>query len=320
MRVFFTVDVEIWCNGWSSLDARFPSAFASYVYGRTPQGEYGLRYQTRVLRDHGLLGVFYVEPLFAARFGMAPLHEIVGLLTEAQQDTQLHLHPEWVDELVDPMVAVHGTKRPLLRQFDLADQTRLIGAGLKLLQQAGACEINCFRAGSFGFDQRTLQAMHHCGIPYDSSYNAVQHGPDSGVAHGQILTDVYHGDAAAVEFPLTVFDDGFGRLRHAQLGACSTAELESMLWQAAEEERQSFVILSHNFELLSPSKTRVDPVVDRRFRRLCRFLERHGDTFQTSGFRGLGPLEDRPQKAPLRSTRPRTCMRMVEQAWRRSYR
>jgi len=32
----------------------------------------------RILNDHGLRGVFFVEPLFSARFGLAPLQEIVG--------------------------------------------------------------------------------------------------------------------------------------------------------------------------------------------------------------------------------------------------
>jgi hypothetical protein len=39
LDVFFTVDVEIWCDGWRNLDARFPDAFRRYVYELTPRGK-----------------------------------------------------------------------------------------------------------------------------------------------------------------------------------------------------------------------------------------------------------------------------------------
>lgn len=318
MNVFFTVDVEVWCGGWSDLDTRFASAFRQYVYGPTRDGECGLRMQARLLQDFGLRGVFFVEPLFAARFGIDPLAEIVGILREAGQEIQLHLHPEWVDEALTPLVPLTGAKRPLLRSFSREDQTTLIAEGIRLLSSAGAAHVNCFRAGSFGFDHRTLEAAQSCGLLFDSSYNATLFGPDSGVAQGQLLSDVYC-DAPVTEFPMTIFRDGFGRLRHAQLGACSWGELEGLLWQAADQDRQSFVLLSHNFELLSPSKRSRDRVVHRRFVDLCRFMARRPGTFRMAGFNDVGAVVRREQPPLLRSTPVQTCGRWVEQAWRRRY-
>lgn len=318
MNVFFTVDVEVWCGSWTDLDARFPTAFRQYVYGPTRDGEFGLRMQARHLQDHGLRGVFFVEPLFAGRFGIDPLAEIVGILKEAGQEVQLHLHPEWVDEAAVPLVPLTGDKRPLLRSFSLEDQTTLIAEGKRLLAKAGAGDVSCFRAGSFGFDHRTLEAVKACGLRFDASYNATLHGPDSGVATGQLLGDVYC-DGPVTEFPMTVFRDGVGRLRHAQLGACSWGELESLLWQALEQGRQSLVILSHNFELLSPSKRSRDAVVHRRFKELCRFMARPGGEFRMAGFNELGSVERRKQPPVLSMSPVRTFGRVVEQAWRRRY-
>lgn len=322
MDVFLTVDVEIWCDGWNDLDARFPSAFEKYVHGRTRTGEAGLAYQAKTLRDAGLSAVFFVEPLFSERFGLPYLQQIVSLLASAGQEVQLHLHPEWADEVTPPMVNLPArgpVKRPLLRQYPRADQAALIARGLALLERAGAGRANAFRAGSFGFDLDTLHALRSCGVALDSSYNATMHGSDSGLAPGRILSDVYH-DGPVVEVPMTVYDDGFGRLRHAQLGACSWPELQALLWQAVEQERQSFVILSHNFELLTPSKARIDPIVDRRFRALVQFLARHRDVFHTRGFRGWIPPARKPAPALLRSSRGRTCWRIAEQVMRRRYR
>lgn len=318
MQVFITVDVEVWCDGWEQLDERFPDAFRRYVYGPTPEGEFGLRTQLQVLRDAGLQAVFFVEPLFALRFGLPALTEIVGLVLEAGQDVQLHLHPEWVGEAQPPPVPPGPERRPLMRQFSREHQRTLIQTGARLLQQAGAPAPRCFRAGSFGFNHDTLLALADCGLTHDSSYNATLFGPDSGLAPGQLLQDAFLGGPVA-ELPMTVFDDGFGRLRHAQLGACSSAELELLMWRALEQQRQSFVILSHNFELLTPSKHRHDPVVQRRFLSLCRFLERHSDKLPTASFQQSPLLAERPQPTLLKTGRWTTARRVAEQAWRRRY-
>src|SRR5436189_226672 len=98
MRVLLTFDVEVWCNGWKDLDGQFATAFARYVYGRSQAGEFALPRTLDTLRRHGLHGVFFVEPLFAARFGVQYLTEIVQLIQDAGQEVQLHLHPEWTDE------------------------------------------------------------------------------------------------------------------------------------------------------------------------------------------------------------------------------
>ena len=318
LNVFLTVDVEIWCDGWADIDRKFPKAFRSYIYGPTPAGEYGLRYQAGVLRDHGLNGVFFVEPLFACRFGNAPLSEIVGVLRDAGQEIQLHLHTEWVDEALTPLLPGIVSKRQFLRNFNRDEQTQLIAEGVRRLGAAGAPPVNCFRAGSFGFNTDTLAALGANGIHLDSSYNATIFGLDSGLAPGTVLTDVYC-EGGLTEFPMTVFDPGFGRLRHAQLGACSWAELEGLLWRALKTGQQSFVLLSHNYELLTPSKTRPDPVVVRRFQRLCAFLDRHRDKFRTRGFHGIDGITPRSQQQPLHSSAWASMTRTVEQVYRRVY-
>ncbi len=169
LDVFVTVDVEVWCGGWDNIDEKFPTAFKRYVYGQTEQGSFGLPYQTELLVEHGLTGVFFVEPLFSTRFGMEPLVEIVDLLKSTKQEIQLHLHTEWVDEAKTPLLQNIKGKRQHLRYFNLDEQTLLIKKGKALLESAGAPPVNAFRAGSFGFNLDTLRALHANRIPFDSS-------------------------------------------------------------------------------------------------------------------------------------------------------
>lgn len=319
LDVFFSVDVEVWCDGWDDLDEKFPDAFRRYVYGPTARGDFGLPYTLKVLGEHGFTAVFFVEPLFSTRFGSQPLQEIVGLLRDGKQEIQLHLHPEWVDESIVPLLENVSGKRQHLRYYSLSEQESLIAAGKRLITEAGGGECRAFRAGSFGFNRDTLVALAANQIQFDSSYNASMFGIDSGVAPGEVMVDAFQCEGV-IEYPMTVYDDGTGSLRHTQLTACSHREMEGLLWQALESGRHSFMILSHNFELLNLAQDRPDDVVVSRFRQLCRFLDRNRDSFNMRGFEGLSPTLAARQPRPLKSPIWRTAFRMLEQAGRKRFR
>lgn len=316
LPVYFTVDVEVWCDGWDDLDSKFSNCFRQYIGGETSSGRYGVEFQARILKEHGLRGTFFVEPLFSLRFGKDWLDEVVGQVLPHQQDVQLHLHTEWVDEAKDPRLPVVDRKHQYLRQFSEAEQAVLLAAGRDLLCSAGAPPPACFRAGSFGFNAATLNALERVGIFMDASYNATMFGPDSGVAPGRILTDGTCIGAVS-EFPMTVFRDGTRRLRHVQLTAISWRELEALLWQALESGQQAFVVLSHGSELLTRSRGRPDAVVLQRFLRLCDFLHRHADCFATRTFDEGKPHFTERQPEPLRSSTWATGLRIAEQLLRR---
>lgn len=312
LNVFFTIDVEVWCDGWHDLDARFAGAFARYVYGEDRRG--GLPLHLRILNDHGVRSTCFVEPLFSGRFGTAPLQEIVGLILAAGHEVQLHLHPEWVDECHEALLSGPRAKRQHLRQYTLSEQTQLISIGARWLEAAGAPRPNAFRAGSFAFNIDTLKALERNGIPIDSSYNASLFGATSGLSPDRpLLASERFGDV--LEMPMTVFHDGV-RLRHAQLTACSASELESLLRRAAEQRHDHFMLLSHNFELMTPDKRKVDAVMVRRLERVAAFIARNPDLFRVCCMRDAETTPSGQKFQSLRSPLWRTGLRVAEQAWR----
>lgn len=318
LKVFFTVDVEVWCASWDALDQDFPEAFRRYVYGPTPSGQYALPYLLTLLETHGLHGVFFVEPLFADHFGSAPLAEIIALIGGRRQEVQLHLHTEWANEARRPLFPHIVRKRQHMRHFTRSEQALLLRRGRELLESAGAPPVEAFRAGSFGFNLDTLAALREVGIAFDSSYNASLMGTQSGLLPGTVVTAPLCHEGVH-EYPMTVFEDRPGHLRHAQVGACSYRELEGLLWKALDQRREAFVILTHSFEALNGRKDRPDPIAVARHRALCRFLDRNRDCFRTCGFADLTPTHAATQPAPLRSPVWTTGMRVLEQIYRRRY-
>jgi hypothetical protein len=316
MKVHLSFDVEVWCNGWQQLDARFPAAFERYVYGRSPAGSYALPATLDILNRHGLQGVFFVEPLFSARFGAQYLQRIVRLIEDAGQQVQLHLHPEWTDELAAPPIADASRKRQHLTHYSLLEQTQLIGHGLALLRAQAQGAVTAFRAGSYAANLDTYRALEANGLQLDSSLNEVApiSGPD---LPGGVGSSSVRPVAGVQVYPVSTFVDGLGRLRPAQVGACSLGEMTQALDCAAALGRRHFVIVSHNFEMLRPGSSAPDQVVVRRFEGLCRHLARHPGRFEVGGFASgtaaaLDPVQTRPRTAAWA-----TLQRLGEQAWRR---
>lgn len=320
VQVFFTVDVEIWPGDWTDVDGRFPEAFRRYVYGPTRHGDCALPLKLRVLNDHGLHGVFFVEPIFSARFGLDALSEVVGLIERAGQEVQLHLHAEWVNEARERVLAWQPDhKIQHLSHLPRSDQSALIAWGQRRLADAGAPAPTAFRAGSFAFNRDTLRALEDNAIHVDTSYNhAFRHlangildGPDSAppvlpFSIGNVL-----------ELPVTVYRDRPAHLRPLQLTACSLDELKTVLWHAAERGDPAVVIVSHNFELMNRRDFSRDETVVRRYIGLCDFLDRNRDSFVTASFRDQLPAPAAAQPAPLCGSLRGLVTRYGEQIARR---
>lgn len=316
MKVHLTFDVEIWCNGWQHLDAEFPAAFERYVYGRSARGEFALPATLEILQRHGLKGVFFVEPLFSARFGAEYLQRVVTLIEGAGQEVQLHLHPEWTDEITPPPIANASRKRQHLCHYDRAEQAQLLAYGLALLRAQAGGEISAFRAGSYAANLDTYHALAAAGLHVDSSLNTEFDVSGADLPDRGSIASARQVGAVQV-YPITLFRDGRGRLRPAQVGACSLAEMTQALESAAALGRRHFVIVSHNFEMLRPGRSEPDTIVVSRFEGLCRYLAANRACFDVGGF-GRAPAGADADAARLPSTSGwATWRRLGEQALRR---
>jgi peptidoglycan/xylan/chitin deacetylase (PgdA/CDA1 family) len=314
MKVHLTFDIEIWCNGWKTLDRDFPSCYSRCVFGHSYSGNYALPKILEMLCKNNLHGIFFVEPLFSQRFGEEFLERIVGLVRDAGQEVQLHVHPEWVDETDPPLLANGTSKRQHLSYYSAEEQRILIALGKKILEDAGSGPISAFRAGNFGANLDTFSALQSNGIHIDSSLNACHRISAPELHRERSFSTPFMVDQVCTH-PVSIFRDGFGRVRPAQVGACSTKELQQAMLRARPLGHEEFVILSHNFEMLKPDSNEPDPIVVHRFERLCRFLAEHRDSLPTLPFRSATALPEKDLDM-ARAGAGATTRRVIEQAWR----
>ena len=317
LRVLLTFDIEVWCGGWDNLERNFPAAYRRYVYGPSRAGNYALPKTLEILNTHGLKGVFFVEPLFAARFGVEPLAEIIGLIQQAGQEVQLHLHPEWQNEARAPLILNYRQKRQGLIHYDLEEQTALIGHGVRLLQEAGANRPTAFRSGGYSSNADTFLALARNGIFLDSSLNVTLGRSGAGLPGASRRAGAHYiGDV--LELPLSVFHNVAGRLRHVQVGSCAFSELVQVL-QSARAAGWSYVtVMSHNFEMLLLGSSRPDWTVVRRFERLCKHLAVNREIYPTACFSDGGFSEERAELPLPETSAAANAWRFLEQGYRRA--
>lgn len=321
LNVFITVDTEVYPLLPDWRNTRLAGDVARDIDGQTREGNFGLSFQLKLLNEHGLKAVYFVEPLFASAVGFEPLRRIVGLIKKEGHEIQLHIHPEWLEHI--PSTTWKGPNFKTIREFNKADQTRLIALALHNLRESGAGNITAFRAGDYAANLDIFYALARNGILFDSSYNYCHLSDDMQMPTGQPLLQptCLRG---VFEFPVTFFSDRPGHYRHTQVTACSYAELTNVLMQAWEKNWYSFVIVFHSMELLMDRRRRLhrprpDYLLIRRFRRLCEFLAAHRDKFQTATFNDINPDDiPTPIHPQILISHPlRTAFRFAEQGMRK---
>jgi hypothetical protein len=304
-QVLLTVDTEL---NWGP-HARGASWQENLAGAFDPAGV-GVPWQLERLRGHGLKACFFVDPMPALVYGLEPIRRMVEPILAAGQEVQLHLHPVW--QSVAEGVAEGA--RFELTCYDAEDQLDLIETARDLLIEAGAPPPIAFRSGGYAADVRTLAALTRAGIGFDSSHNGSYHPDPSALP----LEPDLIGPAdlgGLIEVPVTQIGDARGRLRHLQLCAVSSEEIEAALRHALREKHPVVTLVSHSFELASRDGRRPNRTLCRRFERLCTFLAAHSATLPTAHFTDLDPLPAAVEGEPLPPQAWRRARRLAEQAW-----
>lgn len=320
LQVLITIDTEVYplLGDWRADGLR--RDIDRDIYGVTPAGEFGLRYQVDTFSRHGLKAVFFVESLFAEFTGPGPLREMVSRIQDGGHEVQLHLHPEWLQWMDAPPVAFQG--RQTIREYSAEEQDTLVAIGLRNLRQAGADDVCAFRAGDFAAGDDTLAALAHNGIRFDTSLNHYYPTSLPELAGRRSGTQPFRA-GGLLEFPVSYWHTPPFGTRPAQLTSASFAEMKASLLHAHRQGWSSFVIVSHSFELLRARRRRpagpvADPVAVSRLEKLCAFLRDHPDKFRTCGFSDLAlPPDVAAPKPAMRSPLLRTLARQAVQARRR---
>jgi len=312
--VYLTIDTEYAAHlpGANGTPGTRAENFARSIACETSAGPVGIFYQMDVLEAHGLKGVFFVDPMPALLWGVAAVEDVVRPIVERGHDVQLHCHTEWLSHV--PANRLSGRTGRNLKDFELEEQCRIIEYARDTLMAAGApCPV-IFRAGNYGANDNTALALGTLGIGYDSSHCPAMTGADCAISLGSDdrRPRLHSG---VVEVPISCIETFGRRLRHGQLTALSLQELVAALRHARDEQLEEVVLVSHSFELLSRDRSRINRLLERRFRRFCGSLATlPGISTATFAERRPVPYEGEAVGPLLPHNPVRGSVRVIEQA------
>jgi hypothetical protein len=316
LNVLLTVDTEVYPINKDWQANNLADDIRRDIYGDTPKGSFGVPYQLEVLQRHSLRAVFFVESLYAScsSVGISPLRDLIQLIYSYGQEVQLHLHPEWAPHLQGPSLKDRD-RGHLLTSYSEDEQYRLIDMAANNLVRAGAMPADAFRAGSYAANQDTLNALARIGLRYDTSYNFPYLGNTCAI-ECEPLWQPAQLEPGIWEVPISCFEDRSGRFRHCQVCACSAGEIKNSILQAAGLGWQTYVLVSHSFEMLA-NRRNGRPVWPRwrvinRFESECEWLASNKSWAVTSHFSDLD-LKSGGVMTPLRGRKSDLAWRNLEQ-------
>lgn len=318
LNVFITIDTELWL-----LYNNFQKDLDSAIYGKTPQGDFGVIHQLETFKKYDLNATFFVEPLFTLQYGEESLVELVTHINNYNQEIGLHIHTEWFSKKNSHILANKKLGQNI-NDYSETEQTQIIKKGLELLKSSGAKNITSFRAGNYGGDFNTLKALKSNNILFDTTYNYPYLNSVCDMDTGEALQDTSRM-ADIYQIPVTYFHDYGNHPRHLQLTACSLSEIKHVLTQAYQQQRHSCTIVLHSFEWIKRIRKgaikdhTLDKICLKRFHGMCQFLSDNKDKFTTQKFEKIEitKIISKPDASPITSNIARTSSRFIEQALRR---
>lgn len=327
--VYITFDVECSMGGaWGDSGLR-PVPPSRAIWGEYGDQKLGIPLIVRILKEHGLVGTFFVDA-FTEEQGFQGLTEpVCEYLLDQGQDVQLHLHPNKKHYQMKLM----GLSHPFadnIADLPPASQLDMLQEGSERLRRWTGKPTVAFRAGNMGASEETLKQLAKVGILLDSSYTFL----DGTCRFDRTLPyngSRWYGDV--LEMALSGFyQPNLPPLHPAKkldpvgisFGECRDT-IQSVCGAGADA-----VLILHSFSLFKWRNSqydggRLNRIVTRRFSRLCRWLSEHRATYPCQTFRDLSTAVlagsyQAHEIRPCRFSRPgRAYLRKAVQAWNNLY-
>jgi len=326
-RVYITVDVECAEERGASQPLQ---GYDLRVFGRFANQRRGLGIELLMdeLEAAGLKGTFFTEALGSHTFGREGLAEACRAMVTRGHDVELHTHP--IQRVADYRTRGLSPANDDIGSYDVSTQTELLREGKGILESCGVPEVLGFRAGNFGADNRTWEAMAASGLVVSSNFNPCYFEKNCKMRLDEAGSALFRAPHGVWELPVSTFEERGGGMRHLQVTAVSWLETVDYLWKARALGLREVTVVTHSFELCH-----IDSIEGRtgrpntlnllRFRSLCKFLQRNAEHFEVDTVGALARrLRDGTERAPIVVPRAvpegslvRKVLRLPEQALKR---
>jgi len=224
----------------------------------------------QILDQYGIKAVFFASVFEYCRWDKKTIGEVLQYIDSKNHDIQLHTHPFWC----------YG--RHHMWQYSLDDQIQILKHGRELFKEFLNRYPIAHRAGAYGLNNDTIEALRQNSIFIDSSMFHRHLNCKQTWSRNRVIK---HNDI--IEIPVTgfyrdyYFDLKFIRARYRRkfiktdFDWCSVGELLDFIEYAKQNNTRVINLFMHSYSVLKPDRSYRHFLSNDLFKKkLNRFLER----------------------------------------------
>ena len=211
------------------------------LWGKVGNSTWGLERMIAVFDELGISATFFLDVYGGNSEQTDHQQKAAETIAHSGHDLQLHTHP----------AAAFDRSRQRIRDYSLEEQGKIIALGCDRIEQWGGTRPVLHRAGDWGADRHTLQALKSQGMRADFSACAWSGNCDLG-------SDLVSGNGwKRVNGLLCASGTGFrdrltGRIRRVDLGGASYSEITDILFRKIDP----MILTLHSFSFLHYDRSR----------------------------------------------------------------
>ena len=204
----------------------------------------------KILDQYGIKAVFFASVFEYCRWNNKSVAEVLKYIDSKNHDIQLHTHPYWCYD------------RQHMWQYSLDDQIRILKYGRQLFKEFLGRYPIAHRAGAYGLNSDTIEALRQNNIFIDSSMFHRHRNCQQTWSRNRVVK--HNG---IIEIPVTgfyrdyYFDLKFIRARYRRrfiktdLDWCSVDELLDFVEHAKQYNTRVINLFMHSYSILKPDRT-----------------------------------------------------------------
>ncbi len=288
LEVTITIDTEFSIGGAFGDPTKKPVAEPSALCEVEGKG-HGVDFLLDTFAKYNIKASFFIECVNYYYFGDEPMRSIVKKIIDAGQDTQLHVHPCWLNFNNDPEIGTYSTNDSC-KGRGYEELKKIFELSIKIFERWTGRTPDAIRTGSLHVDRNVYKVMSDLKVPLASNIGLGIYRPEEGELQlhaGRTKID------DVMEVPVFTYQDKdlMGRVPYKtlQITSCSWPEMRHILIKARKRGIENIVVLTHPFEFIKKSDyqfTKITPnrVNQERLSKLCEFIDEHDQDYTSADF------------------------------------
>lgn len=288
-QISITIDTEFTIAGAFENPDRYKPIAEPAVLCEVKGKEQGLGFLLETFDRFNISASFFVECANYFYFGDQPMKSIVQRIQAAGQDTQLHIHPCWLNFNTDPGIGNFPINDSCAGR-EYAELKRIFEFCIEVFERWSGKRPQAIRTGSLVADMNLYRVMSDLNIPLASNIALGVFRPDEPELHINSGRKYING---VLEMPVLSYQDmniaGRTNIKSLQITSCSWPEMKYILGQARKLGIENIVILTHPFEYIKKADFQYknltrNRVNQQRLEKLCEFITKHDQDFVSADF------------------------------------